>query len=576
MNLEQYDRIKFLLAEILRAATMRTPQLGGDPEIVRDVYARLAEDRFNLVVVGRFSRGKTSLMNAMLGSDRLPTGIVPVTSVITTVAYGTEEKVVLYYYGSSLFMDIRLDQLPEYITERGNPGNIKRIRVAEVQLPAEVLRRGFHFIDTPGLGSSIVENSRTTEAFLPEADAFVLVTSYDSPLSEEEQRVLRTIHDSGRRVFLVVNKQDSAAPAERQQVIEHLMHRLPEIFGQGVPPLFSVSARQALAARFANDAAGLRDSGLPRLESALIDFLVNEKRSEFLLNTCARIAVILASVPGAEQQRRRLTALHAEVEAARGVKVLPEASLEQPSAISPALPACEVCTHVTDAVFEFLCQYQHQLHGDQHVQQDLAHRHGLCGPHTWQFEAVAATREICTGFAQVMQRYAADLRVLARTAAPAQSASQAVAAALPTVESCPVCEIARCAETAAIAKTVRRLAHDPENAVKNLSAICLPHLVPLLAALGDAPIAGRVILREADLLERLSEDMRRFALKQDAVRRYLLSKEEAAAAQRALRVLAGHPNAQIGPASNFPVARPAARPAAREDRSGPLRQESDS
>jgi len=36
-----------------------------------------AEDRFNLVVVGRLSRGKTSLMNAIMGTDRLPTGMVP-------------------------------------------------------------------------------------------------------------------------------------------------------------------------------------------------------------------------------------------------------------------------------------------------------------------------------------------------------------------------------------------------------------------------------------------------------------------------------------------------------------------
>ena len=59
---------------------------------VRDLFSRLAEDRFNLVVVGRFSRGKTSLMNAVLGADRLPTGIRPITSVIRTVTYGSTEK----------------------------------------------------------------------------------------------------------------------------------------------------------------------------------------------------------------------------------------------------------------------------------------------------------------------------------------------------------------------------------------------------------------------------------------------------------------------------------------------------
>lgn len=544
LDLEQYDRFKFELAETLRAGTMHVRQIGGDSAAVRDIYARLAEDRFNLVVVGRFSRGKTSLMNAMLGTNRLPTGIVPVTSVITTVAYGTDEKVVLYYYNSNLFMDIRLDQLPDYITERGNPGNVKAIRTAEVQLPAEILRRGFHFIDTPGLGSSIIENTRTTEAFLPEADAFVLVTSYDSPLSEEEQRVLRIIHESGRRVFLVVNKQDAANQAERQEALLHLQQQLAQLFAD-VPPLFSLSARQGLASRMAGDSVSLRESGLPALEAALIDFLVNDKRTEFLLNLCTRIGEVLRAIPQAGEQVRRVEALRAEVLATHGVHPAPDRPSEQASVVAATLPACEICAHVTQTVFDFICQYQYQLHGIQSVQADLARRHGLCGPHTWQFEAVAATREICTGFAQVLQRYASDLRAAAGRGDVSPTANLAMA--LPNAETCPICDIAKRAESAAIGSTVQRLRSDPTNALANLSAICLPHLVPLLGALGSSPLTQHVMRRQADLLDRLSEDMRRFALKQDAVRRYLLSKEEVGAAQRALRVLAGHPNAQIGP-----------------------------
>jgi GTPase SAR1 family protein len=160
MDLRDYERVKFELAEILRAVPYQAERTGQ----LRELFARLAEDRFNLVVVGRFSRGKTSLMNALLGMDRLPTGVVPLTSVITTVGYGSEERVTLHYPGASLVTDIRLDQLPDYITERGNPGNRRGVSIAEAQLPAAILRRGFDFVDTPGLGSSIAENTRTTEA----------------------------------------------------------------------------------------------------------------------------------------------------------------------------------------------------------------------------------------------------------------------------------------------------------------------------------------------------------------------------------------------------------------------------
>lgn len=358
MDLQQYDRMKTGLAEILRGATMRDlPERG--PDVVRDLFARLAEDRFNLVVVGRFSRGKTSLMNAMLGTDRLPTGIVPVTSVITTVTYGSEEKVVLHYANTSLFFDIPISELADHITERGNPGNRRRIATAEVQLPAELLRRGFHFVDTPGLGSSIVENTRTTEAFLPQADAFILVTSYDSPLSEEEQRILRTVHDSGRRCFIVVNKQDCVGFEQRQEVLDHLASQLPATFGAELPPLFSLSAQQAIEARLHGDAARLADSGLPALELALLDFLLNEKRLDFLVNMCSRITAILDGQAGAGQDLARLDALRAEIEAAQPGRAIVDSAAAPGAAISPTLPGCEICARVADAIFSFLAKYQH-------------------------------------------------------------------------------------------------------------------------------------------------------------------------------------------------------------------------
>lgn len=52
-------------------------------------------------------------MNAILGLDRLPTGIVPLTTVITTVSYGTTEKVALKYQERRLDTEIPLSELPQ-------------------------------------------------------------------------------------------------------------------------------------------------------------------------------------------------------------------------------------------------------------------------------------------------------------------------------------------------------------------------------------------------------------------------------------------------------------------------------
>ncbi|HTW71286.1 MAG TPA: dynamin family protein, partial [Acetobacteraceae bacterium] len=431
----------------------------------------------------------------------------------------------------------------DHITEQGNPGNRRRIRMAEVQMPAELLRRGFYFVDTPGLGSSIIENTRTTEAFLPEADAFILVTSYDSPLSEDELRVLRVIHGSRRRVFVVVNKQDSVDAAQRQQVHEHLHAQLAAVFGDAAPLLFSISARQGLEARLRSDPQLFSASGLPVFEAALLHFLINEKRREFLLSMCNRIAGILAGQIGVEQDLVRLTEVQREVAAMQpAASNAPMVALSA-NAISPTLPACEICTHVAEAVFNFLAKYQLVLHGDQAAQTDLAARHGFCGPHTAHFEAIAAPREICTGFAGVAEQQAARLRDLAQRQPSAALACEAVTDALPTAASCPACAIARAAAAHAARQAATRLLKN-RGALQELSAICLPHLHLLLNEIGDSGLVAAVLLRQADLLDRLAEDMRHFALKRDGLQRHLTTKEEVMAGERALRVLVGNPRAQ--------------------------------
>ena len=373
MDLRKYDRIKFELSAILRAISQQAARQDGQhPEPLRDLFARLAEDRFNLALVGRFSRGKTSLLNALLGMDRLPTGVVPLTSVITRVTYGSEAKVVLNYHGTSLFLDIPLNQLSDYVTERGNPGNRRGISVADVQLPAELLRRGFTFVDTPGLGSSIAANTRTTEAFLPDADALILVSSHDGPLSGEERALVDQAHAGARRVFLVLNKQDVVDAAARAQSLAHVHAELARVGAAATVSVFSVSARDALAAKTAGDTAALVASGVPALEAALVDFLVNGQRHAFLIGVCERIAELLRD-PILSDLVPRLAELRARIETQAAQPVTH--ATQEPPPLSPLLPACEICTRIAQGMFEFLAAYQLRLYGSSRLQDALA-RHG--------------------------------------------------------------------------------------------------------------------------------------------------------------------------------------------------------
>jgi len=541
VDLKEYEHFKFDLADIVRVAAAALP-LRSEMRYneVRDLLARLAEDRFNLVVIGRFSRGKSTLMNAILGTDRLPTGVVPLTSVVTTVTYGSDEKVVLYYENSSLFSDIPLSQLEENITERGNPGNIKRIRTAEVQIPADILRRGFHFIDTPGLGSSIRANTETTEAFLPQADAFILVTSYDSPLSEEETRILEIIQHSGRHCFVVLNKQDSVNEAERAEVQAHVERELSAIFGEASATLFSVSASQAMAARLANDGAALRLSGLPSLEDALIEFLTTAKQREFLLGMIARVAEFGRNANAGTSVEQRLATLKGRITDVASHQRDRETQTDHGLSLAE-FKDCEICRHVSETLFDFLASFQGRLRDDLDVQREHASSGGLCGRHATQFEALAAPQETCIGFAPVLERQARQIREAIGLSETSFGYGTAVAKLLPRANTCQACQIARKATSERARATAQRL--EAAGAEKEIHSIfCLPHLSEILLHL--PPDRSREILeRQALILDYLATDMRRFALKQEGAKRYLSSREELTAAKRGLRALLGDPRA---------------------------------
>lgn len=446
MDLAAYGALKFDLAAILRGVRRQYARPGtAEPEALRELFARLAEDRFNLAVVGRFSRGKTSLMNAILGTDLLPVGVLPITSVITMVSYGSEPKAVLRYRGTSLFIDVPIPELAEHITERGNPGNRRGIRAAEVQVPAEFLRRGFTFVDTPGLGSAIRANTRTTEAFLPEADALILVSSHDSPLSEEEAAILTEAHAAGRALFVVLNKQDLVDPPARAAAMAHVAAVLQEAGDGGTVTVFSVSARDGLAAKQTGDAALLSQSGLPALEQALVAFLLHERRTRFLATICARIAPLLAAPGVPDGLAQRLVEISARIAADDGAIAVPSPEV---GPLAPLLPGCEVCRVVADTVFDTIARDQAVLSADRAAREDLARRGGFCHFHAAQFSRIAATREAATAFAPVLWAQAATLRRLD----PADPGTAACVAALPAGgASCPICAVARATEAHAVA-----------------------------------------------------------------------------------------------------------------------------
>lgn len=384
-------------------------------------------------------------------------------------------------------MDIPLAELPRHITERGNPGNREGISHVEIDVPAGLLRYGFRFIDTPGLGSSIAANTRTTRDFLKEADAFLVVTGFDAPLAAEEIAVLDDARRAGQRIFLAVNKQDLLADEDRAMVLDHIATRL--------------------------DAGGL--SGIDALRSALIGFMIEDKARAFLTNMVGRVGALGGST-AAPEFRVRLAAIAGQID--RVTQPVPEPETLTRNAVIRR--SCPVCAAVSSAVFDTIAQLQYRLGHDATRRRAFAEHETLCPPHAWQFGRIAARLSVAGSLAEAVETMAARLDADGRD---------------PTSRICPVCTAAKQAQAQAIAT----LTGQP--AIAGVS-ICLPHLPLLMASI---PSSRRSIVRDeqAAMMRRVVEDMRRFMLKREGQERHALTREEEEAANAAIRLIAGDADA---------------------------------
>ena len=529
MDLSTYEGAKFELAQILRAVVSQAPK--GCDAIERgapELFARLAEDRFNLLVVGRFSRGKTSLMNAILGLDRLPTGLLPLTSVITSVGYGSREAVRIAFEGGGLAHEIPMAQLADYVTERGNPGNRRRVQMAHIALPAEILRRGIYFVDSPGLGSAILENSRTTQRFLPEADAVMLVSGFEAPLSEEEQQVIRSVSRSQRPLFLVLNKQDTVTVEARAEVKVYVQEHVASLVEGELPRIFMISARDALAAKLARRPNDLELSGVADLERELMRFLIEDKGRAFLIGLCDRAVKLLNAASIVEGARAELFSRLTELRGRFTCSFFEFAKSEEIQATSGSasrsarMGECTLCTAVRDGLFERLCQYQYDLAMHAEAGERLAEEGGLCGAHLRLYVSMATDRSVCVALTPLLRQLAAQLR---------NGTPETLIATRPR---CSLCELQQSIEERVISAW---LADTGETTA--WEGACLPHLRKLVQ-LEPARLKAADLSRREAAAARLAEDMQRYVLKYDGIRRGLTTEEETEAARRVVSFVAGH------------------------------------
>jgi GTP-binding protein EngB required for normal cell division len=316
--LEDFAAGRRLLASVGDEAGREARAL-GEPAIAARLAAeeaKLAAEVFDLAVMGEFKRGKSTLVNALIGADVLTTAVVPLTSVVTAVRWGTEVEATVRFLDGRR-EPIAVEEIPAYTTERGNPSNAKGVAEVEVAYPAALLRAGVRLIDTPGVGSVYEANTAVTVDFLPRADAVLFVLGADQPASQGELDFLGRIRGHVEKLFVVLNKVDLLGAADRDEAMAFCRAQLARVLGDATVRLHPLSARLALDARRTGDARAVEASGLLALEIDLTRFLEQQRATVLLTNARRRVGACLDELAGRLELRRRAALLPLETLDAR-------------------------------------------------------------------------------------------------------------------------------------------------------------------------------------------------------------------------------------------------------------------
>ncbi len=302
---------------------------------IRECADRIVSQLYRVAVIGEFKRGKSSMINALLGTEVLPTSILPMTAVITRVTYGEEKRIVINYKDGAQ-EDATIEQLIDFATKYNEERAAKAGTIKEIVVyyPSVFCKNHIELIDTPGMNDND-DMTAVTLGVVGDIDAAIVVISAQEPLSITEQElVLTMIAEQGiYHIVFVVTHIDAVSdePEEQDRIISFITERISgellkkaeETFKEKddliikshkileMPDIFGVSSVLAMQGFLHDSEKILKKSRFPKFKKELLTLLTAAQSADVRLNARDHINRITESI-GAwhDSEIKYLTEVH--------------------------------------------------------------------------------------------------------------------------------------------------------------------------------------------------------------------------------------------------------------------------
>ncbi len=257
----------------------------------------------DVAILGQFKAGKSSFINSLVDREILPVGVIPVTTVITRLQYGPQERSVITYIDGTR-SEIGIEELGKFISEAQNPSNSKNVDIVDIELPALEAYPGLRLVDTPGLGSVFKYHKEVSENWLPEVGAAVLAISSDRPLSEHDLNLIADLSHHTPMIVILLTKADLLTPDQQNEVVQFFQQTLKRKLNREYP-IFPYSTRSGMEF-FKHRIESELLSGLSKNRDQEFNRILNYKTQSLLKSCLTYLNIAMKTSVEADQDREAL------------------------------------------------------------------------------------------------------------------------------------------------------------------------------------------------------------------------------------------------------------------------------
>lgn len=262
-------------------------------------------DFFTVVVLGEFKRGKSTFVNALLGTKLLPMDVLPETATINAIMYSEKPRLsVLYRDGRKVKGEVSYDYMKQFSAGSGSSA-LKNISYIKIGYPCELLKNRIVLVDTPGVSDLNEQRSEITYRFVPKANAILFLLDANSPLKGTEKDFIeeKLLPLGIENILFLLNKYDSVDDEEEENFLDDVKNRILRAFNiterdatlKNIT-LYPISAKQALQGIERNNPNLIKMSGLETIINKLRTMLFHGNIEQQKIESYKRRFKIIASL----------------------------------------------------------------------------------------------------------------------------------------------------------------------------------------------------------------------------------------------------------------------------------------